>query len=214
MLRPLLVMVCLLCCPSAISADDGDFKARGDAWSKWLLGHGFHFGREMANRGYSISTLRELKSPNELHFALKPDPDGHGTPDQFLLIIRDGKTVAEIKTHWGCTFEVFEDVLYFVQNHDDDAGCTIVAYSMLDGSVAWTNDKLGMHPAGHSGYGNLTYIGISNGHEVPGEQDGDSIILRGRESYGDYMTVLDRQTGQVVANHVFREGFGTKSKTE
>jgi hypothetical protein len=194
--------------------EETQFKARADAWAKELAGREFAFGEQMAQLAYSLGTHQDLEPKSEIHVVLRQERKSLFPANAFLQIWRDGKKLVEADAHLGCSFQIFDGVLYLARSHVATMGCTMTACSMTDGSIVWTTDKLGIPPQSHSAYGNEAYITLSRPREVPGEERGDSIILRGRESYGDYMTVLDRRTGKILANRVFREGFGSDRTEE
>jgi hypothetical protein len=37
---------------------------------------------------------------------------------------------------------------------------------------------------------------------------GAVLIITGRESFGDYMEIVDRASGSILAHKLFRQGFG------
>jgi hypothetical protein len=50
-------------------------------------------------------------------------------------------------------------------------------------------------------------MGLSSLHEL--DKEGEGVVsITGRESHGDYVEILDRATGKVLAHKVYRQGFG------
>ena len=64
----------------------------------------------------------------------------------------------------------------------------------------------------HSAYSNEVTMGLLS---LTGTENADEgiVSITGRESYGDYVEMLDQKTGRVLAHKVYREGFG-KAKRE
>jgi hypothetical protein len=58
----------------------------------------------------------------------------------------------------------------------------------------------------HTAYRNQVTMELSSFTEVGKEGEG-AIKITGRESYGDYIEVLDRATGKVLAHKIYRQGF-------
>jgi hypothetical protein len=186
-----------------MGAEQKPEKTRSRAWSREIADYGF--GEEMAGLPYSIARLENLETGCEVHVVLRPNSGI--SPKIALQFVRNGKMLVDVDAHFGCNFAVFDGVLYFARNGDTEMGCQMTAFNTADGQVIWTNDKLGFPPAGHSAYSNRTYFTFSMEGEVPGEKDGDSIILRGRESQGDYITVINRRTGAILAHRIYRDNF-------
>jgi hypothetical protein len=80
---------------------------------------------------------------------------------------------------------------------------------MSTGAQIWASAELrDFGPFGYTaGYLNEVSIRPSRKGEISNEDEGNAIVVAGRESYGDYVTVLDSKTGEILASKVYRVGF-------
>src|SRR5206468_2871000 len=120
--------------------------------------------------------------------------------------VRQGKPLFAIEGHTGSVFGADKDVLYFAQFSRCGSGCTVVAHELTTGAKLWETKLSAVGTPQHSAYLNQVTMGVS---KTPGGDSEDERVLfiTGRESFGDYVEVLDCKTGTPLAHKVYRQGF-------
>lgn len=184
----------------AQSAHDSELSARKDAWQQRLEHQKFLFPESYW--GLMVS-LREHNADCQLHIVF--DPKDKWTME--YRFVRDGKQTLSLKGHTGPAFTSHENVLYFADFSLDSMGCNVSAYDLDSGERIWETTLAHEKPGGHSAYRNLVLIRMSRKNEVIDEAEGSSVIVTGRESYCDYVEVLDAKTGEMLALKNYRVGF-------
>ncbi len=111
-----------------------------------------------------------------------------------IRITDAGKLVYSWKGHWGTVFTRLGDALYIADYCPIRTGCTVFAVDFKRNKELWRTKLKGLGSVAHSKYSNDVCIG----------NDGDSIIVFGKEAGGSYRERLDRRTGKTVSNEVFR----------
>ncbi len=94
----------------------------------------------------------------------------------------------------GTVFTRLGDTLYIADYCPLRTGCTVLAVDFKKNKELWRTKLKGIGPISHSKYSNAVCIG----------NDGDTILVFGKEAAGSYREKLDRRTGKTVSNEVFR----------
>jgi hypothetical protein len=129
-------------------------------------------------------------------------------PQVSIMIEAKNGVALKVEGHLGSAFLVHEGNFFFLSYGPYSPGSYIDAYDLSNGKKLWSSAELShFGPFGHSGYGNSAHMRFSRGGEVDGEKRDDSIVVRGRESFGDYITIVSRETGDVIANRAYRTDF-------
>ena len=81
--------------------------------------------------------------------------------------------------------------------HPWGSGGSVAAYDLKTGRQLWHSPLKGIGAVEHSAYRNLVNMGLGP----------TAVSIQGHESYGDYLEILDRESGKRLAHRVFREGF-------
>jgi hypothetical protein len=156
----------------------GRLQARLDAQA-WT------FDEAQATLEYSTAQLGEGYSVKFL--------DG---PRRFIgtiQISRAGRILCSFPGHSGTTFVRRGHILAYASYWPIASGCAVVALDLESGREIWDASLIGLGPIPHSMYRN----------EVALKVVGDSIEVTGRESGGNYVEILDWETGHTLARRVF-----------
>lgn len=174
-----LIAAAICALPNPSSADDGPWQSR--------LPNKFEFCREKATFDYSCS---QFTATCQIHAIY--DPKNHGLK---ITFVRDGKTIVSEEGHFISVFrcKYGTNLLYFCEYGDSGSGCTVVAYDMNTGRQLWRTKLKALGFFGHYAYGN--HVDISVG--------ADEVFIFGRESFGNYVEVLDRATGKTMAHRIY-----------
>jgi hypothetical protein len=109
--------------------------------------------------------------------------------------------------HTTRVFRTVKNTLYFAHFDRADCGCTVAAYDLTTGKKLWETKLRAVGDIDHSKYSNRVTMGLSSSPDL--DKDGEGIVsITGRESLGDYIEILDRASGKVLAHKVYRKGFG------
>jgi glucose dehydrogenase len=108
--------------------------------------------------------------------------------------------------HAESVFRTDGNVLFFASFPTFTQGCTVFAYDLTTGKKMWETKLNAVPKVGHTAYRNQVTMELSSFAELGKEGEG-AIKIVGRESFGDYVEVLDRATGKVLAHKVYRQGF-------
>src|SRR5262249_29245779 len=114
--------------------------------------------------------------------------------------VRDGKEVLSIEGHTRSEFRAKNNVLYFADFLPSAAGCSVAAYDLKTGKKLWKTELNAAGCLDHSAYSNEVSMDL-------GLEEHGIVTITGREAYGDYIEVLDRKTGKVLAHKRYRTGF-------
>jgi hypothetical protein len=113
--------------------------------------------------------------------------------DLTLRVFDGGMLVGAWEVHPNTVFTRLGDVLYLADYHPIASGCAVVAYDLKARRPLWRTHLQGIGPVKHSKYRNRVRI----------ETDGRMLIVRGDESSGRYVEVLDVKSGRTVEIHRF-----------
>jgi len=178
----------------------GQLAAKKEAWQKALEDMTFRFSESDAGVLYSLS---QYSGDCKLHMIYDPKERGQLT----FKFERDGKEVLTLPGHTGSVFRTVKNLLYFAHFPTYSSGSTVAAYDLTTGKRLWETKLNAVGNPSHSAYGNKVTMGLSSLHDL--DKEGEGIVsITGRESFGDYIEILDRSTGKVLAHKVYRQGFG------
>jgi len=185
---------------STEAAEPDPLAAKKAAWQKTLEREPFRFSE--SNEGI-LSSLSQYGGNCQVHMIHDPAKWG-GLGFKF---VRDGKELLSLEGHTGSSFRTAGNVLYFAHFPRSSSGCTVTAHDLTTGNKLWETKLSGVGTPMHSAYSNRVTMGLSSLHNL--DKKGEGIIsITGRESYGDYVEILDRRTGKVLAHRIYRQGFG------
>jgi hypothetical protein len=177
--------------------------AQREAWSQALKKQPYGFPDHYSGL---LASLRQFSADAKVHVVFDP-------AKKWALefhFARDQSEPLRLTGHDQSAFVTFENMLYFADYPPDSEGCNITAYDLATGKQLWKTALHQPRPMAHSGYRNLVAMRLSGAGEIKGGRDGDAIIVTGRESFCDYVEVLDRETGTSLAVKAYRQGFGAK----
>lgn len=191
---------CWLCSGEA-SAESQPLDAQREAWSRTLEERPFGFADHYSGL---LASLRQFSADAKVHVIFDPT---HKSTLKFHFTHNDRELV-RLKGHDQSAFATYDNLLYFAHYPTDSDGCKVAAYDLATGKQLWKTELHQPRPRGHSGYRNLVAMRLSGAGEIDGGSNGDAIIITGKESFCDYVEVLDRKTGASLAMKAYRQGFG------
>ncbi len=150
-----------------------------------------------------FDSIERFESTAQLNLAYKKQPNSFSKMS-LSFTNEFGEVLLErpVVKHSG--FRTVENVLYFVHYSTADQGCKIGAYDLSNGKTLWkTDDITGLDFRGHSAYHNEVDIRFSYENQVPNEKAQAAVLVRGQEEFGEYLTVIDRETGELLARRIF-----------
>jgi hypothetical protein len=180
---------------TAVAAAPDRLTVRGEAWQKVLERESFHFSESEGNLMFALS---QFGGKCQIHMIYDPSDRSQIT----FKFIKDGTELFEIVGHPHSVFRTEKNILYFAHFSPWGQGCTVSAHDLDSGKKLWETKLDALPLAGHSAYSNEVTMGLSSltGTE---QKDEGIVSITGRESYGDYVEVLDRETGRVLAHRVY-----------
>jgi hypothetical protein len=123
-----------------------------------------------------------------------------------LKFERDGKDILTLDLQGCNVFRVANNVLYIAELSMMTCGCTVVAYDLTTGQKRWETKLGAVGMVSHSVYLNQVTMSLSSLPELDHDDEG-VVSITGSEGYGDYVEILDRRTGKVLAHKIYREGY-------
>jgi hypothetical protein len=191
--------IAMLLFPMASSAEDGTARLaqRKETWKKVLERDPFQFHEANVGVLYSLS---QYGGDCEIHMIHYPKQPFRKT----FKFIRDGKEILSLEGHTGSAFRTVGNTLYFAHVPLGTSGCTVSAHDLTTGKKLWETNLSAVGTPSHSKYSNEVTMGVATFFE---HRKGEGAIsITGRESFGDYIEILDRQTGQVLGHKIYRQG--------
>jgi hypothetical protein len=180
--------------------EEADFAARQDAWEDqlelrefWIPDESFTFLNQIGLRSHPDVRL-EVTLDLQIFTAV-----------DFTFTFKDRPPV-KVRGHLYSTFTIVDDKVYFAEFFRESAGCKVRSFDLTTGQEIWTTTLHQPGPLGHSGYKNRVFCRESLSGEGSSKVAGEAIIVIGSESYCDYVEVLDRATGKMLAIRVYRDG--------
>jgi hypothetical protein len=198
----LFLLVLLFTPPAACrAADDLVSERRAAGWQQKLESLPFRFDEKYAG---ITAYIGEFSGDGQLIIVKDPKPRS----GLKIKVICDGKERVSVGAHLGSAFLTHEGLFYYARFGSLGPGCVVEAFDLSDGRQTWEASELRKFgPFGSSGYRNQVQMRFSRENEVPEEPKAGSIVVTGRESYGDYRAVIDRKTGEMLARRVYRKNF-------
>ncbi|MDB5325733.1 MAG: hypothetical protein JWM57_1302 [Phycisphaerales bacterium] len=184
---------------TVVTAGADRINLRSESWQRSLEGYRFRFSEADANVLYSLS---QFFGKCQIHMFY--DPAKSGITFKFMS---DDKELLTIQGHTKSAFLTEKNVLFFAHFEPSSDGCMVTAHDLATGRKLWETKLSAAGASRHSAYSNEVTMGLSSltGTE---ERDEGTVSITGRESYGDYVEILDQHTGIVLAHKVYRQGFG------
>lgn len=146
----------------------------------------FHFNVDEANARYSLKQS-EGKWPVQTIEA----PGSGNLVFQFTC---KDKQRLSVEGHGQSVFRIANDTLFFAHFVPTRTGCAVAAYDLDTCKELWRTKLEGLGNISHEQYRNRVTMDLSN----------NDVSIRGNETYGDYIEVLDQKTGKQVAHKVYR----------
>jgi hypothetical protein len=193
-------IVSLVAIAGVVAADPSDrLAARRPGWQKWLDGQPYRFSESSAGM---LRSLAQYTGDCKVHMVYGPKAG----PGLTYTFERDGKVLVTIHGHTQSAFRTHGNILYFADVPMSSCGCMVLAYDLTTGKKLWESKLSAVGTPSHSAYTNQVTMELSDlpGKDRPGEA---AITITGRESYGDYVEIIDEATGQVLAHKIYRQGF-------
>jgi hypothetical protein len=186
--------------PAMATIERDLLETKAKLWQERLGRADFFFPENQASVLYSFSQFR---AKCRIHLICDPENWWRHT----IKFERGGKEILTLPAHAASVFRTADNVLYFAEFPTSTSGCTVIAYDLATGNKLWSTDlRTPGQCISHSAYSNEVAMYLSSLPDL--DKDGEGVvIIMGHESYGDYMQVLDRTTGAVLAQRTFREGY-------
>ena len=115
-----------------------------------------------------------------------------------ITFMRDGDRLLEFTGHKGTALCVNGNVLYYTDFNRTSTGCALVAFDLAKKKQLWKTRLKGVGGISHSRYVNSVIL-------HPPWRGG--IIVKGRESFGDYIEIVDLGSGRSLVNRLFRKDY-------
>lgn len=198
------ILLCLVV-GAAPSCDDGkpaDHRtARQQAWQNSLDHQRFQFYPREAGVMYSLSQFR-----GDCQIAMVYDPAKWWQLTFHLQ--RDGKDLATFVGHRGSVFVGTKGRFYFAQFPMGDCGCRVIAFDTSNGTKLWETQLQAAGEIQHSAYANQVTMRLApdtpSGPATSNPSEWHSLIITGSEGAGNYVEVIDTESGADLAHRVFR----------
>lgn len=184
----------------AIAQEAEQLAARKELWQEYLEQQPFVFQKEEPG---VISSLPYSKANCELRIIVNL-ASKHQMQFQF---VRDGKELASMPGHTESIFRTYDEKLYFANFFSDGPGCKVSAYDLADGKMLWSTSDLSHGRGGGFSFLNLVNMYLSRVNQVDGELQAAAVIVNGIENTVHYTSVLDRETGALLAHKIHGTGF-------
>jgi hypothetical protein len=107
-----------------------------------------------------------------------------------------GREVLTLRLHPAGVFRARDSVLFVAEFHPSHTGCALAAYHLEEGRLLWRTPLRGLGPITHFDYRNRVNL----------EARREAVIVRGWETAGRYIELLDPHSGRSVGHRVFAGG--------
>lgn len=198
-----ILMVAIVIAAQPAVADEERMATRGSAHQKALdQVKLFEFSESDASMLFSLS---QFGGNCQVQMIYDPTDRVH----IMFRFVRDEKLLFEVEGHTQSVFRTKGNVMYFAHFSPWAVGCVVTAHDLDSGKKLWETKLKGIGggPSFVSAYRNRVTISVGSRSEID-VGDEASIYICGNESFGDYIEVLDSNTGKILANKVYREGYG------
>jgi hypothetical protein len=140
-------------------------------------------GLDGTSVGYQVHMIYDPQFPQYKNLTIKFVRDHK----EFLVLKRDLWSVVWVN-------DGTKNVLYCADFEGGVTGCAVVAYDLRTGKSLWRTELEGVGRPPHSKYHNAINIELIDG----------AVRVRGYESAGNYIEILDAKTGKTLAHRVFK----------
>ncbi len=187
---------------SALAGDTDSFARRTSKCQENVDNMSFEFDK--SNPVYK--SIDEYRGKCQLHLIL--DPVKRTSEVRFTS---DGKTILTIPG-FGTSFRTDEDDHLYVAVPGGEGGI-VSAYDLRDGKKLWESKLKAISVLSHSAY--RSEVTMSNS-SVTGPAGAVAYVLtiHGHETFGDYIEILDCETGKLLAHRQFDSVEDSKPASE
>lgn len=199
-----LILLCVV--SSAVSSCDGGTPsdhttARQQAWQK-TLDQQTKFQFDQHETGV-ISSLSQFRG--DCQIAMVYDPANWG--QLVFHLQRDGKDLATVVGGTDSVFVGKRGTFYFAQYSRASCGCRVIAFDTSSGAKLWENQLQAAGQIPHSAYSNQVTMRLAPdtpaGTPATNPSDWHSLIITGTEGAGNYLEVLDTESGTELGHRKF-----------
>lgn len=151
--------------------------------------------------GNLMSSLRQYNGKYPIHLIIDPAKRNLRT----IEVHKEGKPIVSLQGNDESAFQTADNVLYFA-TIPSRSGYQLSAHDLESGKQLWQEKREGLE--GNIGiyFGNYdSAIAIFLGQPSSGRNEDGTVVIVGREDNGDYIEVLDRTNGQLLARKVYRD---------
>lgn len=111
-----------------------------------------------------------------------------------ISVTAGGKAVFAHTPHGEPSFFEENGVFYYADYNTLSYGCKLLAYDLQGGRELWRTELKAIGPVNHSKYRNQVWIE---------PLDEATVIVFGNEAAGQYVEIVDRNTGKTVGHKVY-----------
>ena len=116
--------------------------------------------------------------------------------DLVVHISKENKELLAWETHNTTPFAQRDGILYYAKFGTASNGCAVVAFDLSAKKEMWRTRLKGIGRVNHFGYSNSVRLEVL---------DDDTLRVFGKESFGRYVEIVNRETGKTVGHKVFAE---------
>jgi len=118
-----------------------------------------------------------------------------------ISLIKDQTVLHTFKAHIYTAFRVVENtnrkgILYLTDYITAAAGCKLSAINLTNGNMLWQRHLNGLEPRTHYVYKNRVVMDTVRANRL-------TLVIKGRETFGDYIEYVFADTGETIANKRF-----------
>ncbi len=135
-----------------------------------------------------------LKFPNTYQVELVRKKNKYG--EITIRLTEDGKELVAWEGHYRSVFSLSGDVLVYADFYPSRSGCSVVAFDLKNKKQLWKTDLKGLGPIDHFRYSNSVNLEVINN---------DAIRVFGNESAGQYLEIVDLNTGKTVGHRTYKK---------
>ncbi len=128
--------------------------------------------------------------------------ESHPSEKVTFKLARNDKEILALEGHLQSVFLIENNTLFFAHFLPTKTGCLIAAYDLDSSKNIWRTELEGIGKVSHEQYSNKVNIYLSRRDCM---EDG-AVFIAGKETYGNYVEVLDRKTGKQLAHRIYKRG--------
>jgi hypothetical protein len=174
-----------------ITPEPVSFAARQKEWQSQIEDINKVPIKEMV--GNSLESFRHVPTDCPFYIAHRTPDDPWDVNSLQFKIQLDGRTLLSIKGHRNSVFAIDGNVLYFVEFHPNSEGGVVTAHDFKNRKQLWSTKLQAAGFCTHFAYSNEILVRLTP----------DAVEIAGHETCGNYVEVLDRATGKLLANKQF-----------